>query len=241
MRYATPQACYPLCGRLIPWFAYAGLLFAGAGLVVGLLLAPTDGPKGDSYRIIFIHVPAAWMSMVIYLVMAAATGLGLALDIRLSHMLAWALAPTGALMTFIALWTGALWGKPSWGAWWIWDARLTSELMLLFLYLGFMAIRGAIDDPRRADRAGAVIALAGVVNVPVIYYSVHWWNTLHPGAAASVSLVPSLAEVTVVGMLLMVAAFWAYAIAVGLLRLRSIILEREKTTEWVRQLIGQRP
>lgn len=240
-RFAAPQAFFPLCGRLIPWFAYASLLFAIAGLVVGLLLAPTDFQQGDAYRIIFIHVPAAWMSMLIYVVMAGWAGLGLVLNTRLSSMLASALAPTGALMTFLALWTGALWGKPTWGAWWVWDARLTSELMLLFLYLGFMALQGAIDDPRRADRAGAVLALVGVVNVPVIYYSVQWWNTLHQGSSVSATRAPSMASVMLLGMLLMVAAFWAYSIAVALHRVRSIILEREKTTDWVQQWMERSP
>ena len=167
-----------------------------------MLIAPTDFQQGDAYRIIFIHVPAAWMSMLIYVVMAFWAGLGLVLNTRLSSMLATALAPTGALMTFIALWTGALWGKPTWGTWWVWDARLTSELLLLFLYLGFMALQAAADDPRRADRAGAIVALVGVVNVPIIYFSVKWWNTLHQGSTINMTKAPTLklsgsAQVTV--------------------------------------------
>jgi heme exporter protein C len=239
VRFAAPQAFYPLAGRMLPWFAAGAGLFAVAGLAVGLLMAPTDFQQGDAYRIIFIHVPAAWMSMFIYVVMAFWAGLGLVLNTRLSSMLATALAPTGALMTFIALWTGALWGKPTWGTWWIWDARLTSELILLFLYLGFMALQNAIEDIRRADRAGAVIALIGVVNVPIIYFSVQWWNTLHQGSSVSLTRAPSMANTMLLGMLLMVAAFWAYAIAASLHRLRSIILEREKSTAWVRQLQGE--
>jgi len=235
-RYAAPQQFYPLAGRLLPWFAGAAVLLAIAGLAVGLLIAPTDFQQGDAYRIIFIHVPAAWMSMLVYVVMAFWAGLGLVLNTRLSSMLAIALAPTGALMTFIALWTGALWGKPTWGTWWVWDARLTSELLLLFLYLGFLALQASTDDVRRADRGGAILALVGVVNVPVIYFSVQWWNTLHQGASVNLTRAPSMASIMLVGMLLMVAALWAGAIAAALHRVRSIILEREKGSEWVSRL-----
>lgn len=237
-RFAAPQVFYPVIGRLLPWVVGVAVLLTLAGLTVGLLIAPTDFQQGDAYRIIFVHVPAAWMSMLIYVVIAFWAGVGLVLNTRLSSMMATALAPTGALMTFIALWTGALWGKPTWGAWWVWDARLTSELLLLFLYLGFMALQGAIEDPRRADRAAALVALIGVVNVPIIYYSVQWWNTLHQGSSVSITRAPSMASDMLLGMLLMVGAFWAYAIAASLHRLRSIILEREKSTEWVQRLVG---
>ena len=235
-RFAAPQQFYPLAGRLLPWLWAVAALLTVAGLYVGLVRAPTDFQQGDAYRIIFIHVPAAWMSMFIYLVMAFWAGLGLVLNTRLSSMMASALAPTGALMTFIALWTGALWGKPTWGTWWVWDARLTSELLLLFLYLGFMAIQAAADDPRRGDRAGAIVALVGVVNVPIIYFSVKWWNTLHQGSTINLNKAPSMASVMLVGMLLMVFAFWAYSIAAALHRVRSLILEREKGADWVARL-----
>ena len=154
-------------------------------------------------------------------------------------MMATAIAPTGALMTFLALWTGAFWGRPTWGAYWVWDARLTSELILLFLYLGFIALQAAIDDPRRADKAGAVLALVGVVNVPIIYFSVQWWNTLHQGASVSITRAPSMATTMLWGMLVMALAFWMYSIAVVLHRLRSIILDRERRTEWVRELLRE--
>ena len=235
-RYAAPQQFYPLAGRLLPWLWGLAAVLAAAGLWVGLVVAPTDFQQGDSYRIIFIHVPAAWMSMLIYVVMAFWAGLGLVLNTRLSSMMATALAPTGALMTFIALWTGALWGKPTWGTWWVWDARLTSELLLLFLYLGFMALQAAADDPRRADRAGAIVALVGVVNVPIIYFSVQWWNTLHQGSTINLTRAPSMASIMLAGLLLMVAAFWVYAIAAALQRVRAIILEREKDADWVARL-----
>ena len=224
--YASPQTFYPLAGRIARWCGLAAAVLAGAGLYIGFFVAPTDAQQGEAYRIIFIHVPAAWMSMFIYLVMAFWSALCLALNTRLSGMMAAALAPTGALFTFIALWTGSLWGKPTWGTYWVWDARLTSELILLFLYLGFIALRAAIDEPRRADRAAAVLALVGVVNVPIIYFSVQWWNTLHQGASVSLTRAPSMAATMLTGMLIMAAAFWLYSIAVSLVRVRCIIRER---------------
>jgi heme exporter protein C len=161
---------------------------------------------------------------------------GLVFNSRLASMMACALAPTGAIMTFLALWTGALWGKPTWGTWWVWDARLTSELVLLFLYVGFMALHGAIEDVRRADRAAGLLALVGVVNVPIIYFSVKWWNTLHQGASISPSGV-SMATPMLVGMLVMTLAFWAYCIAAALMRVRLIILAREQHTGWVQKTL----
>ena len=238
-RYASPQAFYQLAGALIPWLAAAAAVFGVAGLAVGLLLAPADHQQGEAYRIIFVHVPAAWMSMLVYLAMAAWAAAGLILNTRVSGVMALALAPTGALFTFLALWTGALWGKPTWGAWWVWDARLTSELILLFLYIGFMALLAAIDEPRRADRAAAVLALVGVVNVPVIYFSVTWWNTLHQGASVSLTSAPSMAATMLAGMLLMALSFWAYTGAVVLRRARCIVLERERHADWVGQLFGE--
>jgi heme exporter protein C len=184
-QFSSPQSFYPLAGTLQPWFAAAAALLCAVGLYISFFVAPTDAQQGESYRIIFIHVPAAWMSMFLYLVMGFWSGVGLVLNTRLSSMVATALAPTGALFTFIALWTGALWGKPTWCTWWVCDARLTSELILLFLYIGFMALQAAIDDPRRADKAGAVLALVGVINIPIIYFSVQWWSTLHQGASVS--------------------------------------------------------
>jgi heme exporter protein C len=180
-RFASPAVFYPLAGAMIPYFTAVAVVFGLAGLWLGMLVAPTDFQQGEGYRIIFIHVPASWMSMFIYLVMAFWAAIGLAFNTRLSGMMAQALAPTGALMAFLSLLTGALWGKPMWGAWWVWDARLTSELILLFLYIGYMALTAAIDDARRADKAGALLLLVGVVNIPIIYFSVKWWNTLHQG------------------------------------------------------------
>ncbi|MBC5764471.1 heme ABC transporter permease CcmC [Ramlibacter albus] len=235
-RFSSPSTFYPAAGKLIPFFWALALLFGAAGLWVSFFVAPTDAVQGEGYRIIFVHVPASWMSMFIYCVMAAWAAAGLAFNTRLSSMMAQALAPTGALMAFLSLWTGALWGKPMWGTWWVWDARLTSELILLFLYLGFMALQAAIDDPRRADKAGAILALVGVVNVPIIYFSVKWWNTLHQGASVSLTKAPSMAQTMFLGMILMALCFWMYAIACALTRVRAVILERESHTDWVRRV-----
>ncbi|OFZ90654.1 MAG: heme ABC transporter permease [Betaproteobacteria bacterium RBG_16_66_20] len=238
-RFAAPQAFFPLAGKLIPWFWVLAGVLTLAGLYVAFFVAPTDHQQGEAYRIIFIHVPAAWMSMFLYVVMAGWAGLGLALNTRLSGMMASAIAPTGAMFTFVALWSGALWGRPTWGAYWVWDARLTSELVLLFLYLGFIALKSAIPDPVRADRAGAILALVGVVNVPIIYFSVQWWNTLHQGASVSLTRAPSMASTMLLGMLLMALAAWMYSIATALCRVRTIILERERDAEWVRMTKDQ--
>ena len=234
-RFASPASFYPLAGRLVPWFGITAAILAAAGLWLGLVAAPTDAQQGEAYRIIFIHVPAAWMSMFIYLVMAFWCAISLGFNARLAAMLAQALAPTGALFTAIALWTGALWGKPTWGTYWAWDARMTSELILLFLYFGYIALRNAIDDPRRADRASSVLALVGAVNVPIIYFSVKWWNTLHQGASVSLTAAPKMAAIMVTGMLVMTFAAWFYSIAVVLVRVRAIILERERGAHWINE------
>jgi len=238
LRFAAPQTFYPLAGRLAPWFATLAVALAAAGLYVGFGIAPEDFQQGEVYRIIFIHVPSAWMAMFTYLVMAAYAVLTLGFRTRLSAMMCRALAPTGALMAAISLWTGAIWGRPTWGTYWVWDARLTSTLILLFLYIGYMALVAAIEDEQRADRAGALLLLVGVVNVPIIYFSVKWWNTLHQGASVSLTAAPKMAATMLTGMLLMSLAAWMYTIAASLHRVRSIILERERHSRWVRQLFA---
>jgi heme exporter protein C len=204
------QAFYALAGRLAPRFAVAAILLAPAALYAAFFVAPADARQGEVYRIVFVHVPAAWMSMFIYIVMAFWAAIGLSRNTRLAFMMVQALAPTGALFTFLALWTGAIWSKPTWGAWWVWDARLAAELILLVLYLGITALNATIDDARRADRACALLALAGLVNVPVMFYSM-----------------PSIAGKMLAGTLLMAAAFSMYSVALGLARVRCVILERE--------------
>ena len=232
-RYAAPATFLPVAERLAPWFAAAAALLAVAGLWVGFGLAPTDATQGEAYRIIYVHVPAAWMAMFVYLVMAFWSALALAFNTRLSAMMAQALAPSGALMAFLALWTGAFWGRPTWGTYWAWDARMTSTLILLFLYFGVIALRNAIDDPRRADRACALLALVGAVNVPIIYFSVRWWNTLHQGASVSLTAAPTMATIMLTGMLLMALAAWAWCIAAALWRVGAIIVERERGAAWL--------
>jgi heme exporter protein C len=232
-KYASPAAFYPLAGKLIPWFAIPATILFVVGLYVGFFVAPTDFQQGEAYRIMFIHVPAAWMGMFLYVLMAFYAGIGWAFNARLSSMMASSLAITGALFTLISLVTGAFWGKPTWGTWWVWDARMTSTLILLFLYVGFISLQSAIDDHRRADRAGAVLALVGVINVPIIYFSVQWWNTLHQGATIRILGKPSIAPPMLAALLIMLAACWLYSIAVVLIRLRCIILEREQTAAWL--------
>jgi heme exporter protein C len=234
-KYSAPTTFYGLAGKLIPWFALSSAILFVVGLYIGFAVAPADYQQGEFYRIIFIHVPSSILSMFLYLVMAGYAALGLIFNTRLSAMMATAIAPTGALFAFISLWTGALWGKPMWGAWWVWDARLTSELILLFLYLGFIALHASIDDPRRADRASALLAIVGSVNVPIIYFSVKWWNTLHQGSTIKFSGT-SMHVAMQQAMFITLAACWLYAIAVVLARVRSIILERERNTTWINEL-----
>jgi heme exporter protein C len=231
--FSSPATFYPLAGRIAPWFAGAAAVLGVVGLWIAFAIAPTDFQQGEVYRIIFIHVPTAWMSMFIYLVMAFWGIMALSFNTRLSSMLAQSLAPTGALMTFIALWTGALWGRPTWGTYWAWDARMTSELILLFLYFGVIALRNAIDDPRRADRACALLSIVGAINVPIIYFSVKWWNTLHQGASVSLTAAPKMAATMLTGMLVLAFAAWFYTIAVSLWRVQAIILERERGAAWI--------
>ncbi len=234
-KYSAPSTFYALAGKLAPWFAAIAAVLFAAGLYIGLYVAPTDAVQSDAYRIIYIHVPTSVLSMFIYLVMAGYAALGLIFNTRLSAMMANALAPTGALFAFIALWTGALWGRPTWGTYWVWDARLTTELILFFLYLGFIALHASIDDPRRADRASALLAIVGTVNVPIIYFSVYWWNTLHQLPTFKISgasMDPTMQK----ALYAMFLACWFYAIAMTLWRVRSIILERERATQWVQEL-----
>src|SRR6266404_5430830 len=231
-KYAAPANFYPIAGKMIPVFAVLTAVLFIAGLYVGFFVAPTDFQQGEAYRIIFIHVPAAWMGMFLYVLMAIYAGVGWAFNARLASMMATAISTTGAIFTFIALVTGSLWGRPAWGVWWVWDARLTSTLILMFLYIGFISLQSSIDDPRRADRAGAVLALVGVINVPIIYFSVQWWNTLHQGATIRLLNKPTIAAPMLAAMLIMLAACWLYSIAVVLTRLSCAIIERERGVGW---------
>lgn len=226
-RFASPVRFEALASRLAPWCWAIALLAGLAGLYVGFIVAPTDATQGEAYRILFIHVPAAWLSMICYLAIAFWAVIGWVLKARMASRLARALAPSGALYTAMALWTGALWGQPTWGTWWVWDARLTSELILLLLYLGYIALVESIDDDRRAAQAGALLALVGALNVPIIYFSVRWWNTLHQGASISMTAAPTMAKTMLLALGLMTVAFWAHAIAATLTRARALSYEQE--------------
>jgi heme exporter protein C len=235
-KLASPKHFYTLSGRLLPWLTVPCILLMLAGLYGGLVLAPADYQQGDSFRIMYIHVPSAWMSLFIYVVMAAAGAIGLIWRIKLAEVVAISSAPIGASFTFLALITGSIWGKPMWGTWWVWDARLTSELILLFLYLGIIALHNAIEDKRTAARATAILALVGVVNIPIIHYSVEWWNTLHQGPTVTKFDAPSIHPSMLIPLLLMALAFKLYYLAVVLMRARVEVLERERNSVWVREL-----
>jgi heme exporter protein C len=230
--FAAPSRFYFLSKKCIPIFWVLTVILSALGLVLGLLYAPTDATQGDSYRIIFIHVPAAWMSMVLYVAMAFWAIIGLIFNARLAFRLSNSIAPTGAIMTFIALWTGSLWGKPTWGTWWVWDARLTSELILLFLYIGYLSLFNAIEDERKANRAASLLAIIGIVNVPIIYFSVKWWNTLHQGASVTLTKT-SMDSSMLFAMLIMTFAFWSYTFATVLSRVNLKTLDEESHTDWV--------
>jgi len=238
LRWASPRNFDALAARLTRPLMYMAAVLAALGLYWGFYLAPADAVQGDSYRIMFLHVPASWVAMIVYLAMAFWSAVYLVFRTRLSAMMAQALAPTGALMTMLSLLTGSLWGKPTWGTYWVWDARLTSMLLLLFLYLGFIALTRGVSPSSRADGAGSILALVGAANVPIIYFSVVWWNTLHQGASLSFESGVSMHSSMLTALLLMSAAAWVYAIAVVLARLRVLILEREAHTDWLARQYG---
>jgi heme exporter protein C len=236
-KFSSPKYFYEMSAKLIPWFAVAALLVSVYGLYLGLFVAPTDYQQGESYRIIYIHVPAAWMSLFVYMVMAVSAAIGMIWQIRLADMVAAASAPIGASFTAIALFTGSLWGKPMWGTYWVWDARLTSELILLFLYFGYMALQSSIEDQRQADKASGLLAIVGVVNIPIIHYSVEWWNTLHQGATVTKLDKPSIHIDMLIPLLLMAVAFKLLYVALVLVRTRNEVLYRDRNRRWVRELI----
>ncbi len=237
-RLGSPPHFFRIAGRMIPWFAWLAAITGIAGLIGGLGLAPPDYQQGEGYRIIFVHVPAAVLSTTAYAVMASAAAVGLIWRMNVAHAVAASSAAVGAWFTFVALATGSLWGRPMWGTYWEWDPRLVSELVLLFLYLGYMGLRSAIDDTARADRASAVLALVGVINLPIIHYSVDWWNSLHQGHTllkfGKASMPPSM----LVPLLLMMLAFTLYFGAILLVRARGEILRRERNARWIGEAIG---
>ncbi|KAB2825354.1 MULTISPECIES: heme ABC transporter permease [Aliivibrio] len=235
--YAKPEKAYQLSTTLLPWFAVISIISLTVGTIWGLAFAPSDYQQGDSFRIIYIHVPSAILSMGAYMSMAIAAFIGLVWQLKLSDMAAAAMAPIGAVFTFIALLTGAVWGKPMWGAWWVWDARLTSELILLFLYLGVMALYNAFDDQRTAARAAGILAIVGVINLPIIHFSVEWWNTLHQGASITKFDKPSISADMLWPLLLNIIGFATFFGSVTLIRFRNEILAKESHRPWVRALV----
>jgi heme exporter protein C len=237
-KFASPPHFYRLAGKLVPWFGWSAFLLIVTALYGGLVLAPPDYQQGDAFRIIYVHAPSAWMSLFVYVVMAVASAIGLIWRIKLAHAVAASCAPIGASFTFAALATGALWGQPMWGTWWVWDARLTSELILLFLYLGYIALRASIDDLQRADRASAVLALVGVVNIPIIHYSVVWWNTLHQPATVTKMAAPSISTSMLIPLLMMILGFTLFFVTLLLVRVRGEVLRRERSAGWIREVMA---
>ncbi len=233
-RLAASKNFYRLAEILGPLFGVLGAILLTLGVYRGLFVAPTDYEQGESYRIIYVHVPSAWMSMFVYMVMAFCSALFLIWKMKLADIIAEVSAPMGAAFTFLALATGSLWGKPMWGTWWEWDARLTSELILLFLYIGYMALRASIDNRGSAARAAAILALVGVVNIPIIHYSVEWWNTLHQPASITKFDTPSIHISMLVPLLMMALGFTFFYFTNMLSRARSVILEREANNNWVK-------
>ena len=237
-RLASPPHFYGLAERMIPWFAMPGLILIGYGTYAGLFVAPADYQQGDAFRIIYVHVPAAYLSMMAYMIMAISAGIGLIWRMKLAHAVAAAAAPLGAWFTFLALATGAIWGRPMWGTWWEWgDPRLTSELVLLFLYIGYMALRSAIDEIAKADRASAVLALVGAVNVPIIHFSVEWWSSLHQGPTLIRKGGPAIDAAMLYPLLAMILGFTLVFAAMLLRRVRTEVLYRERRKRWVFNLI----
>ena len=239
-KYASPRHFYHLSLSISPWLAWLASAMFGLGIVGGLVIAPSDYQQGDSFRIIYVHVPSAWMSLFIYVTMAAAAATALVWKIKLAEIAMRASAMLGASFTFLALGTGSIWGKPTWGTYWAWDARLTSELVLLFLYIGFIALQTAYSDRRVAARAGAVLILIGTVNIPIIHYSVEWWSSLHQGPTISKLDTPSIHIDMLIPLLVMASAFMTYYLAVMLTRMRCEILAYERNTNWVREFITAR-
>jgi heme exporter protein C len=236
-RLASPPYVYSLAARLGPWFLGSAAVTIGYGLVAGLVFAPPDYQQGDAFRIIYVHAPSAWMSTFIYTTMAIAGAIALIWRIKMGHAVAAASAPIGASFTALALFTGSLWGRPMWGTYWAWDPRLTSELILLFLYAGVMSLRSAFEDPARGDRAAALLAIVGVVNVPIIHYSVLWWNSLHQGATVAKLGKPAMPGSMLWPLLSMLLGFMLFYGAVLCMRLQGEVLNRERQAKWIREAI----
>jgi len=239
-RFGSPPHFYRIAGKLIPWLAWPAAVLCAAGILAGLTLAPADYQQGDGFRIIYVHAPSAWLSLMVYSVMATTAAVGLIWRMPVAHAVSASCSTLGASFTAVALVTGSLWGRPMWGTYWEWDPRLTSELLLLFLYLGYAWIRSAIEDVNRADRASAVLAIVGVVNVPIIHYSVLWWNSLHQAPSVMKFGKPTMPASMLAPLLMVLVGFTLYFGAVVLVRARGELLRRERATRWVADVIGER-
>ena len=239
-KLGSPPHFYRIAGRLIPWFAWPALALGLYGFVGGLAIAPADYLQGEGYRIVYVHAPAAWLSLMVYTVMAASAAVGLIWRMPVAHAIAASCAVIGASFTLLALATGSLWGRPMWGTYWEWDPRLTSELLLFFLYLGYIGLRNAIEDTARADRASAVLAIVGVVNVPIIHYSVIWWNSLHQVASVMKLDKPSMPPAMLWPLLSMFLAATLFFGALVLVRARGEVLRRERNARWLLDAVGER-
>lgn len=237
-KLSSPPYAYRTAGLVRPWLFWPAVLLLLVGAYGGLVLAPEDYQQKDAFRIIYVHVPTAILSLTVYTVMAVAAAVGIIWRIKLAHAVAAACAPIGAWFTFACLVTGSIYGRPMWGTWWEWDPRLTSELILLFLYLGYMALRASFDDTQRADRASAILAIVGVVNVPIVKYSVVWWNSLHQGPSISKLAAPSIEGSMLWPLLVMLLAFALYFGAVLCDRLRGEILRRERNASWLSEKLA---
>jgi len=236
-KFSSPPYFYHISQKVMPWLAFIFIVTLVYGLYGALITAPADYQQGDSFRIMYIHVPAAWMSLFIYMVMAVNGAIGLIWRIKLSEVVVIASAPVGAVFTFLALATGSIWGKPMWGTWWVWDARLTAELILLFLYIGIIALYSAIEDKRTASKAVAILALVGVVNIPIIHYSVEWWNTLHQGPTVTKMDKPSIHIDMLIPLLVMAISFKVYYFMALLMRCKNEILLRESNAKWIKEMV----
>ncbi|MFM8844737.1 MAG: heme ABC transporter permease CcmC [Gammaproteobacteria bacterium] len=236
-KFGSPPHIYRIAGTLAPWFGWPAGLLIVAALYAGLVLAPPDYQQGDGFRIIYVHAPSAWLSVMIYGVMASAAAIGLIWRMKVAHAAAASCAGIGAWFTVVSLITGMLWGKPMWGTYWVWDPRLTAQLVLLFLYLGYMGLRSGIDDLARADRASAVLAIVGVINIPIIRYSVEWWNSIHQAPSVMKMDRPSMPMDMLAPLLMMLLGFTLYFAAVMLVRLRAEILRRERSASWIKEAL----
>lgn len=237
-KLGSPKWFFDISGKLLPWFSVFACLLLIAGTVWGLAFAPKDYQQGDSFRIIYLHVPSAILAQSCYIMMAVSAIVSLVWKMKLADVFITSAAPIGALFTFLALFTGAVWGKPTWGTWWVWDARLTAMLVLLFLYFGVISLQTAIEDIQLSSKATAILVIVGVVNIPIIKYSVDWWNTLHQPATFKLTEKPAMVPEMWLPLLVMVIGIYCFFAAVVLLRMRNEILLRERKTKWVKSYIS---